>query len=261
MLCRHAYGALSARVPRDPGVRRPDRVEVGGRGRRDALLRPPGPGATKVEIASSSRSDAEDSTRPSFSTSIAQPQEPSGPPYRNFEIWKPSEGESFINTGGQVTVNVRVEPGLQSGHNLYLYLDGRLVEGAAPDATSYDLKDVPRGSHRLIAVINDQRGTRVQETEAVNFIVRQESIANPPVGPALRPPPKPRPGGAANKLPRQQPSYAALNGGRAPIDPATNAPVRKKASDQARPQKLSFTSSRGARTGSGAVCPASLRAS
>jgi hypothetical protein len=188
----------------------------------------PVPGATKVEIASSSRPDAEDRSPTSFSTSIAQPQESAGPPYRNFEIWKPSEGESYINTGGLVTVNVRVDPGLQTGHNLYLYLDGRLVEGFAPDAISYALKDVPRGSHRLIAVINDERGTRVQETQAVNFIVRQESIASPPVGPALRPRPKPTPGGAANKLTRQQPSYAALNGARPRIDPETNAPVRKQ---------------------------------
>ncbi|MGH8177997.1 MAG: DUF4124 domain-containing protein [Steroidobacter sp.] len=187
----------------------------------------PVPGATKMELSSSNSSDANART-PSTSSSASEPEQPSGPTYRNFEIWKPAEGESFTNTGGVVPVNVRVDPSLQPGHNLLLYLDGRLVEDFPPGASSHELQNVPRGSHRVIAVINDPRGVRVQESSPVSFIVRQESVANPPVGPALRPPPKPRPGGAANKVRTQQPSYAALNGGRASIDPDTNLPLRKK---------------------------------
>lgn len=149
------------------------------------------PGATRVEIATGTRTEA--SSAPSFSTttSSSTPSAPSGPPYRNFEIWKPSEDEAFINTGGQVTVNIRVDPALQTGHSLHLYLNGRLVEGFAPNTSSYDLKEVPRGAHRVVAVITNQRGARVQETEPVSFVVRQESIAQPPVGPNLRPKPKP----------------------------------------------------------------------
>jgi hypothetical protein len=188
----------------------------------------PVPGATRVELATSNRAAAPTSS-PAPATPAPQRTQPAGPPYRNFEIWQPAEGEAIINTGGQVTVNVRVDPSLEPGHTLFLYLDGRRVEGFPPNASSYDLKDVPRGTHRVLAVISDGRGARVQEAGPVNFTVRQESIAQPPVGPALRPPPKPRPtGGAANKLPQAQPSYAALNGARAQVDPATNAPVRPR---------------------------------
>jgi hypothetical protein len=188
----------------------------------------PVPGATRMEISGGGgERSATSAPTPSFSSGSPQKEAQEGPTYRNFEIWKPADGESFINSGGVVPVNIRVEPELQAGHELNLYLDGRLVEGFEPSATSYELKEVPRGSHRLIAVINDQRRARVQETAPVAFVVRQESIANPPVGPALRPPPKPTPRGAANKLLTQQPGYAALNGARPRIDPATNLPVRK----------------------------------
>lgn len=191
----------------------------------------PVPGAVKMEISSGTNSGAANSSSSSFGSSptpAAQPAD-AGPVYRNFEIWKPADEETIPNTGGQVTVNVRVDPPLQPGHSLYLYLDGRLVEGVPANSTSFDLKEVPRGMHQVRAVINDQRGTRVQETEAVNFTVRQESVAQPPVGPALRPPPKPQPRPrASNKLPTSQPTYAALNGGRAAIDPTTNRPVVKK---------------------------------
>jgi hypothetical protein len=194
----------------------------------------PVPGAVKMEISSGTSSSASNSGSNSNSGSFGSTTTPqpanAGPVYRNFEIWKPANDDTIPNTGGEVTVNVRVEPGLQPGHSLYLYLDGRLVDGYPTNTLSFDLKEVPRGVHRVLAVINDGRGPRVQETEAVSFTVRQESVAQPPVGPALRPPnpkPQPRPR-ASNKLPTSQPTYAALNGGRAAVDPATNRPVVTK---------------------------------
>lgn len=190
----------------------------------------PVPGAVKMEISSGTSSSTSSSNSFGSASNAATQPANAGPVYRNFEIWKPANDDTIPNTGGQVTVNVRVDPALQPGHSLYLYLDGRLVEGFPANTVSFDLKDVPRGMHRVLAVINDGRGTRVQETEAVSFTVRQESVAQPPVGPALRPPgskPQPRPR-ASNKLPTSQPTFAALNGGRAAIDPATNRPVVTK---------------------------------
>lgn len=186
----------------------------------------PMPGATKMELNVGSPSPESAPPPSSFNTSQDREQ-PSGPPYREFEIWKPANGDTFVNTGGLVEVGLRINPALQPGHSISLYLDGRLVEGPG-NALDYSLTEVPRGLHSVVAVITGQNGARVQETGQVQFSVRQNSIANPPVGPALRPPPRPRPGGAANKLPSQQPSYAKLNGARAQIDPKTNLPVKTK---------------------------------
>lgn len=184
----------------------------------------PVPGATKVELNAGTRTDSSASGAPPVTSSSKQPAPAAGPAYRNFEIWKPRADEAVINTGGQVSVSVRVDPALQTGHRLHLYLDGRLVEGFPENTTDYELKEVPRGTHTVVAVITDSRGTRVQETGRVTFTVRQESAAQPPVGPALRPPPKPRTA-AVNKLRTSQPTYAQLNGALPKIDPRTNAPV------------------------------------
>ena len=183
----------------------------------------PVPGAVRMEVSVGSRWD---SSQPQVAATPSSQNEPAQEGYRNFEIWKPGADETMVNTGGTVSVSIRVDPALQDRHSLVLYLDGRLVDSGVPNAQSYELTNVARGSHTLIAVINDGRGRRVQETAPITFHVRQESIARPPVGPASRPPPKPR-SGAANKLPSSQPSYADLHGQRAPIDPQTNAPVRK----------------------------------
>jgi hypothetical protein len=185
-------------------------------------------GATKIEVRTGNVVD----TSGSFSGAAASdtPQQPAVTNYRNFEIWRPEPDQTFSNTGGQINVEVRIDPGVQPMHQLSLYLDGKLVTGYPRDALSYSLSDVSRGTHQVTAAVADRNGKTIQETKAVVFHVRQESIANPPTGPGVRPPPpKPTPRGAMNKMPTQQPSYNTLNGSaHAVIDPATNMPVVKK---------------------------------
>lgn len=149
----------------------------------------PVPGAERIEIATGSRADA----RPSY-TNIPSPSRTNAPAasenYASLEILKPSNQETLVNTGGLVDVRVRYEPELQAGHTLVVTMDGRKTDATGQDFT---LRDVPRGQHTLVAIIQDGRGKKIRESAAVQFNVRQESVANPPVGPALRSPPKPRP--------------------------------------------------------------------
>ena len=189
-------------------------------------------GATKIEVRTGNVVDSSpaSTSASSSSSSSAASAQTAAPAYRNFEIWRPEPDQSIINTGGQVNVEIRVEPSVLPLHQLALYLDGKLVTGFPRNTLSYGLTDVTRGAHSVSAVIMDQYSKTILESPTVVFHVRQESVASPPVGPSLRPPPpKPTPRGAANKVLTQQPTYGALNGGAAPaIDPATNLPVVKK---------------------------------
>src|SRR5262245_14534968 len=195
-------------------------------------------GATKIEVrtgnvveTSSTGGFTSNSSSSSAATSSGADQTTVAN-YHNFEIWRPESDQVIINTGGQVNVEIRIEPTVQALHQLNLYLDGKIVTGFARNSLSYPLTNVARGSHQVTAVVTDQYGKTVQESAPIVFQVRQESAAQPPVGPSLRPPPpkpQPRPRSASNKLPAQQPSYDALNGStHAAIDPATNLPVVKK---------------------------------
>ncbi|MGH8236353.1 MAG: DUF4124 domain-containing protein [Steroidobacteraceae bacterium] len=183
----------------------------------------PVPGATKVEVRAGNVADAR-SVAPVVS-------EPAPPPaaehYRTLAIVQPQNGQSIINTAGQVSVGIAIEPALQPLHRLSLYLDGKAVTGFPRNTLSYALTEVPRGTHNVNAVVTDQSGKTILESSPVEFTVRQESIAQPPVGPSKKPPPKPQPR-AGNKVLTTQPSYGALNGGHPAIDPATNRPVVKK---------------------------------
>lgn len=188
----------------------------------------PVPGAIKIEVRSGNVAESRpaDVALPRSATSDSSAD---ATRYRDFAIYRPEIDQSIINTGGQVNVEIRIDPEVQPLHTLSLYLDGKLVTGSPRNSLSYVLTEVPRGVHSVSAVITDQSGKTIQETSPVGFNVRQESIANPPTGPTLRPqPPKPQPRGAANKLPTTQPSYGALNGAPQAVNPATNLPVAPK---------------------------------
>ena len=188
----------------------------------------PVPGATRIEVRAGNVSDAPSEDEPSAAPAPSStPAAAAFASYRDFAIYRPENDQVFPNTGGQVNVEIRIDPAVQPLHTLNLYLDGKLVTGYPRNTTSYALAGLTRGTHNVTATITDRAGKQLQESNSVVFTVRQESIANPPVGPSQRPPPKPQPR-AGNKMPTTQPSYGALNDGRPAIDPATNLPVVKK---------------------------------
>jgi hypothetical protein len=181
-------------------------------------------GAEKVELSSGPNRAA--SPAPAYTTPA--PQEPpakAGPTYSRFVIESPQEDQSIVNTGGKVTVQVAATPAIDGAHSVTLYLDGARVSDFNPNGTSHEFSNMPRGTHTVKAVVSDG-GRKIQETPAVTFHVRQESAAQPPVGPGMRSKPPKRTAG--NKLATKQPSYAALNGAKATIDPRTNMPVSTK---------------------------------
>jgi hypothetical protein len=187
-------------------------------------------GAEKVELSSGpSRAS---SPPPSYTPSTPQQPTNPGPAYSRFVVVSPQQDQSFINTGGSVTVSLASTPAINSNHTVTLYLDGAPVSGFSP--MSHQFSDMPRGTHTVKAVVTEG-GRTIQETPPVTFHVRQESIANPPVGPAMRNTNKPK-RTAGNKLTTKQPSYQALNGGKPAIDPSTNLPVKAKPAQKTGPK-------------------------
>ncbi|MFC4310217.1 DUF4124 domain-containing protein [Steroidobacter flavus] len=185
-------------------------------------------GAEKVELSSGpSRATT---PQPSYAPSTAQPTQ-SGPAYSRFVVVSPQQDQSFVNTGGKVTVSLASSPAISTGHTVTLYLDGSPVSGFMP--MTHEFSNMARGTHTVKAVVSNGSQT-IQETPPVTFHVRQESIANPPVGPAMRNNKPKRTAG--NKLTTKQQSYQALNGGKAAIDPSTNLPVKTKPAQKPGPK-------------------------
>jgi hypothetical protein len=172
----------------------------------------PVPGAQKIELRSGSAAASAADKPASTATTTNNSQKAT---YRTFEIVKPADQESVVNTGGVLQVSMTLAPSVQGADTVQLYLDGKLVEGYPRNVLDYELQNVPRGVHTLIGVIQDANNRRVFETSKVTFTMRQKSIAvQPPVGPALRPPTK---APTTPRAPAQssQPAFADLHPKRA----------------------------------------------
>ena len=79
----------------------------------------PVPGATKVEVRAGNVSQsrpASDSPSPSTPPSTAADR---GAVYRTFEIWRPENDQVFVNTAGEVNVEIRIEPELQHAEHRF----------------------------------------------------------------------------------------------------------------------------------------------
>jgi len=154
--------------------------------------RPPPAGAQKVELIPVQTYRAPAPTRAAAATEPAKPGA-AVVAYSEFEMRKPQTGEVIQNSGGTVSVELRIDPALQPGHSIWLYLDGKRIDGLSTKATSFELSNVWRGEHRLVAAVTDASGKSVVSTPPVSFMVRQTSVAKPPQGPALRPQPGSKP--------------------------------------------------------------------
>lgn len=152
----------------------------------------PVPGAVQVDIKIQSSPGPTSTVTTTSGTTAAQSRPAiAPPPYRLIEVWKPAVEETIVNTGGKVDIKLRLDPALRPRHTLAVYLDGKWVEGLVPGALEVEAQNVPRGTHGVVATVSDDTGKIVQQSPQVVFYVRQESVAQPPVGPTLRPRPKP----------------------------------------------------------------------
>lgn len=152
----------------------------------------PVPGATRVELYTSAPAAAP-SSQPPAPASPARPGPLNVVQYQSLEIWQPASEQTFFGADTTVDVRLRSEPSLASGHELRLFLDGKLVE-AGGNGNAYTLSNLNRGAHALEALIVDQDGAVQIRSKPVVFHVMQPSKIEPrAVGPALKPQPPPRP--------------------------------------------------------------------
>lgn len=137
----------------------------------------PRPGAERIEL-----SGPQTFTPPPIperrTEEPAAPEPEPAPGYTGFSIVAPAAGETLWNIGGQLPVQLDIQPGLRSGHRLQVYFDGQRREDV-PQATQFVLPEVWRGEHQLRAAIVDGQGREVASTATITFYVQQASIQNP----------------------------------------------------------------------------------
>lgn len=109
--------------------------------------------------------------------------------YNKLDLWRPKTDEVFVNTAQTVDVRLRLDPALQPGHSVWIYLDGKRVDGLPTSGEEFQLKDVFRGTHSVSAVVVGAKGEPLIRSAPVTFHLRQTSVLTRP----RQPPAAPRP--------------------------------------------------------------------
>lgn len=138
----------------------------------------PRDGATEIELAPAQTfsvpSAQSAATSSSATTRVAGSKEVAS--YEAMEIVNPATEETIWNTGGEVTVSVSLQPGLQTGHQIRLYIDGKPLPNLAPNSSSLQISEVPRGQHQLRAEVRDQNGEVLITAQPTTFFYQQTAV-------------------------------------------------------------------------------------
>jgi hypothetical protein len=140
----------------------------------------PVPGARQVEIAGAQGFGAPQAARPPAPAAAtpASADPAAAGPYQAVEIVSPANEETLRNIGGNLSVLVRFQPPLQTGHRFDLVLDGQRRNLNATSARVM-LPEVFRGSHTLQVIVLDAAGVELTRSAPRTFFVQQTSILNP----------------------------------------------------------------------------------
>ena len=94
--------------------------------------------------------------------------------YKTFEISSPAKEEGVRANNGNVLVRFDLKPELRPGHGIVVYLDGKQV--ASGGATVFSLENLDRGQHSTFAVLHNQAGQVLKNTQTVTFHVLRHSV-------------------------------------------------------------------------------------
>jgi hypothetical protein len=138
----------------------------------------PEPGAQIVELQPAQTFDTPAPTPTSRPATRSQ-QAASDTASYQLDVWKPENNETFQNTGNVVPVRLRLEPDLQEGHAIWIYLDGKRVDGLAASGTEFDLPGIARGTHTLTVVVANTSGESIVSSPPITFYLHQPSLLAP----------------------------------------------------------------------------------
>lgn len=101
--------------------------------------------------------------------------------YESLSINHPENDTTIRENTGNISVKIASEPALQPGHSFVLLMDGNKVgEGRA---ASFQLTNLPRGSHTLSVQIKDGEGNTLIQSGAVTFHLMRFSKLRKPTAP------------------------------------------------------------------------------
>jgi hypothetical protein len=137
----------------------------------------PVPGAERV----TSRAPRPSGTTPAPATQVEEftaPPEATRVTYTRCAMVRPENDTTFFEVDS-VAANITVEPALQSGDRVQVYLNGALYEGWPTNQMDGLFSNLYRGSYSVSVRVVDPNGVVRCTGPAMNFHIRQPSLLSP----------------------------------------------------------------------------------
>jgi hypothetical protein len=107
-----------------------------------------------------------------------QPRNTTATPVAALAIESPAREQVFFNDD-VVPVRLHVEPALQPSQTISWNLNGAQLTDQGPQALSFSLQTLPRGTYVIGATLTDSATGNSQTADSVTFYVRQPSALSP----------------------------------------------------------------------------------
>ena len=134
------------------------------------------PGAEKIFTSSSTSAAGTSGPRAPAQRAASTPPASGGLAYTEFSITSPANDQTFFGDD-VIPVHLSLAPALKPDQSITWHLNGKQLDN--PDAVSFPLPHLDRGTYTLAATITDQRTGDSQSSESVTFFVRQPSALAP----------------------------------------------------------------------------------
>ena len=128
-------------------------------------------GAEQINLSAYSKKTGAQISNGRTTPTTTEPEEAVA--YESITIASPGHDETLWNIEGLLNVSVVVSPELKRGHRIRAYYDGEVRD---VNGTSFQILDVPRGTHNLQVEIVDTTGRVIVRSSASRFYVQQNSI-------------------------------------------------------------------------------------
>lgn len=135
--------------------------------------------------------------------------------YQSMQIEQPADNGTVRSNEGKVAISIGLDPPLQQGDRVTVYLDGKAVPGSF-DSPAIELSGVDRGTHTLGAEVKNARGQRLIESSTISFTLRKTNVdAEEPTQPIAPVPP----GYEPDYTPGQSPDNDGIQKPKPPLTP------------------------------------------
>ncbi len=98
-------------------------------------------------------------------------------PYTSARITQPLNNATIPPGQTAVAVTLALEPALQEGHLVQLYIDGR-AQGSATASTTFSVSNLNRGEHKVYIEVLGGDKKRKAKAKTITFHVKQHSANN-----------------------------------------------------------------------------------